>query len=98
MSGTIKQRAVHEIRLKPNKDGTPNIVKPKETFDCPSEDLDWLQKQGACVDVEGEEDSASAKPAAKKTSAKTEPAKEPDKTEPEADEGAGDGDDEDDVL
>lgn len=113
MSGTTKQRAVHEIRLKPNKDGTPNVVKPKEVFDCPNDDLDWLQKQGACVDVEGEEASAPAKPAAKKTSAeaaKAAPAQAPAKTEtetkPEADEGAGEGDgdgeggdgDEEDVL
>lgn len=111
MSGTTKQRAVHEIRLKPNKDGTPNVVRPKEVFDCPNDDLEWLQKQGACVDVEGEEASAPAKPAAKKTSAKAAkpaPAQEPAKTDtkPEADEGAGEGDgdgeggdgDEEDVL
>lgn len=100
MSGTTKQRAVHEICLKPNKDGTPNIVKPKEVFDCPNDDLEWLQNQGACVDVEGEEASAPAKPAAKKTSAKAAkatPAQEPAKADAKADADEGDGD-EDDVL
>ena len=60
MSGTTRQRAVHEIRLKPNKDGTPNIVKPKELFDCPDEDLKWLQAQGACVDSDEPEPEKKA--------------------------------------
>jgi hypothetical protein len=70
MSGTTKQRAIHEIRLgAPKKNGEPNIVKPKEVFDCPNDDLEWLQDQGACVDLD-EADVASAK---KKAAAATDP-------------------------
>lgn len=52
MSKTVKQKAVHEIRLgKPKANGEANIIKPGVIFDCPADDLEWLQKQGACVDV-----------------------------------------------
>ena len=53
MSGTTKQKAVHQIRLgKPKAHGQGNIVNPGEVFDCPNSDLEWLQEQGACVDVD----------------------------------------------
>lgn len=70
MSGTTKQRAIHQIRLgKPKKNGEPNVVQPNELFDCPNEDLEWLQNQGACVDPD-ESDVAAAK---KKAAATTDP-------------------------
>jgi hypothetical protein len=70
MSGTTKQRAIHQIRLgKPKKNGQSNVVQPNELFDCPNEDLEWLQSQGACVDPD-ESDVAAAK---KKAAATTDP-------------------------
>lgn len=68
MSGTTKQRAIHEIRLgKPKKNGEPNIIKPNETFDCPNEDLEWLQAQGACADLDEKETAKVARKAAATT-------------------------------
>lgn len=70
MSGTTKQRAIHQIRLgKPKKNGEPSIVQPNEVFDCPNEDLEWLQAQGACV-APDEADLVAAK---KKAAATTDP-------------------------
>ena len=72
MSGTTKQRAIHEIRLgKPKKNGEPNIIKPKEIFDCPDDDLEWLQEQGACVDPDESDVVAAKKKAASTTDPNT---------------------------
>ena len=104
MSGTTKQRAIHEIRLgKPKKNGEPNIVKPGEPFDCPNEDLEWLQAQGACADLDEKEiakvaakAAATTDPNAAASSTSTASTDDDDDDDQDGDDqdGDGDGDDE----
>lgn len=53
MSRTVKQFAIHQIRLgKSKKNGEVNIISPGKEFDCPEDELDFLQSAGACRDPE----------------------------------------------
>lgn len=108
MSGTTKQRAIHEIRLgAPKKNGEPNIIKPGETFDCPNGDLEWLQAQGACADPSEKETAKVARKAAATTdpnaaasttaSASTDDDQDDDDDDQDDQDGDGDGDGEPDA-
>ncbi len=56
MAKTTKQMSIHEIRLgKPKKNGEADIVKPGKPFDCPTDELDFLQEAGACRDLTEDE-------------------------------------------
>lgn len=52
MSKTVRQKALHQIRLgkKKNAKGEPEIIEPNTEFDCPEDELAFLQDAGACVD------------------------------------------------
>ena len=51
MSDTVRQKALHQIRLgRKTKKGERETVEPGEEFDCPKDDLEFLRESGACVD------------------------------------------------
>ena len=74
---TTPQIALHEIRLgKPKRNGEADIVAPGKMFDCPDDELEFLQSAKACRDLT--DDEAERLKPSKKKAAKTEKEDDPD--------------------
>lgn len=80
MAKTTPQMSIHEIRLgKSKRNGEANIVAPGKPFDCPGDELDFLQDAGACRNLT--EDEAARYSGGSKKAAKAETGDEPDEAE-----------------
>lgn len=69
MSKTVRQKAIHQIRLGARKDkrGEVETIEPGEEFNCPEEELTFLQNAGACVDPDRNVTRATSTTAAVQT-------------------------------